>query len=112
MPLTARVESGQSSPSLSTGGGVTAAVGVGVGGGACGAGGSTGDLTSGFCPAAGSGRRACGGLPHGLGIAGDVGDDHDHDGDDDDEDKRRNTDREHAAPPVDLGWQRALRFEI
>src|SRR5262245_47773766 len=50
MPLTARVESGQSSPSLSTGGGVTAAVGVGVGGGACCAGGTTGVLTSGFSP--------------------------------------------------------------
>src|SRR5271166_955598 len=31
-PLTASVESGQSSPSFSTGGGVTAAVGVGAGG--------------------------------------------------------------------------------
>ena len=35
MPLTASVESGQSSPSFSTGGGMTAAVGVGVGAGAC-----------------------------------------------------------------------------
>ncbi len=33
MPLTASVESGQSSPSLSTGGGATASVGVGVGAG-------------------------------------------------------------------------------
>src|SRR6201996_4244315 len=42
-PLTARVESGQSSPSLSTGGGCTAAVGVGV---------------SGFCPCTGPGAGA------------------------------------------------------
>ena len=58
MPLTARVESGQSSPSLSTGGGVTAAVGVGVGGGACCAGGITGVLTSGFSPGSGVGAAA------------------------------------------------------
>ena len=58
MPLTASVESGQSSPSLSTGGGVTAAVGVGVGGGACCAGGITGDLTSGFSPGSGVGGAA------------------------------------------------------
>src|SRR6478609_2815555 len=58
MPLTASVESGQSSPSLSTGGGVTAAVGVAVGGGACGAGGTTGDLTSGFSPGSGVGAAA------------------------------------------------------
>src|SRR6185312_402618 len=59
MPLTASVESGQSSPSLSTGGGMTAAVGVGVGGGACCAGGITGVFTSGFCPGSGVGPAAC-----------------------------------------------------
>src|SRR5262245_32686912 len=58
MPLTASVESGQSSPSLSTGGGMTAAVGVGVGGGACWAGGITGVLTSGFSPGSGVGAAA------------------------------------------------------
>src|SRR5688572_28945708 len=58
IPLTASVESGQSSPSLSTGGGMTAAVGVGVGAGACGAGGRTGDLTSGFSPGNGVGPAA------------------------------------------------------
>src|SRR6478672_10577193 len=55
MPLTASVESGQSSPALSTGGGVTAAVGVGVGGGTSAAGGTTGDLTSGSWPGSGVG---------------------------------------------------------
>jgi len=64
MPLTANVESGQSSPSLSTGGGMTAAVGVGVGGGACCAGGITGVLTSGFSP--GSGVGAAAGVGPGL----------------------------------------------
>ena len=49
----------KSSPSLSTGGGVTAAVGVGVGGGACWAGGITGVLTSGFSPGSGVGPAAC-----------------------------------------------------
>src|SRR5215207_6147937 len=58
MPLTASVESGQSSPSLSTGGGTTAAVGVGVGAGTCGAGGTTGVLTSGFSPGSGVGPAA------------------------------------------------------
>ncbi len=62
MPLTASVESGQSSPSLSTGGGMTAAVGVGVGGGACCAGGMTGVLTSGFSPGSGVGAAACVGV--------------------------------------------------
>src|ERR1700738_872366 len=62
MPLTASVESGQSSPSLSTGGGMTAAVGVGVGGGACCAGGTTGVLTSGFSPGSGVGAAAWVGL--------------------------------------------------
>ena len=47
MPLTASVESGQSSPSLSTGGGCDRRGGVGVGGGACWAGGTTGVFTSG-----------------------------------------------------------------
>jgi hypothetical protein len=56
MPLTARVESGQSSPSLRMGGGATASVGVGVGAGAAdagGAGATTGVLFSGcgFCDA-------------------------------------------------------------
>jgi hypothetical protein len=59
MPLTASVESGQSSPSFSTGGGITAAVGVGVGGGALTAGGTTGVLTSGFSPGSGVGAAAC-----------------------------------------------------
>jgi hypothetical protein len=58
MPLTASVLSGQSSPSLSTGGGVTAAVGVGVGAGALTAGGTTGVLTSGFSPGSGVGATA------------------------------------------------------
>src|SRR6476620_3222328 len=58
MPFTASVESGQSSPSLSSGGGVTAAVGVAVGGGACWAGGTTGVLTSGFSPGSGVGGAA------------------------------------------------------
>ena len=58
MPLTASVESGQSSPSCSTGGGVTAAVGVGVGAGALTAGGTTGVLTSGFSPGSGVGVAA------------------------------------------------------
>ena len=58
MPLTASVESGQSSPSLSTGGGTTAAVGVGVGAGTCGAGGITGVLISGFSPGSGVGAAA------------------------------------------------------
>src|SRR6476660_7294955 len=62
MPLTASVESGQSSPSLSTGGGMTAAVGVGVGAGACWAGGITGVLTSGFSPGSGVGAAACVGV--------------------------------------------------
>src|SRR5690242_1063507 len=61
MPLTARLESGQSSPSLSTGGGMTASVGVGAtatgpdGVSAGGGGATTGVLFSGcgFCgPAA------------------------------------------------------------
>src|ERR1700747_3195209 len=60
MPLTARVVSGQSSPSLSTGGGITAAVGVAGGGGACCAGGTTGVLTSGFSPGSGVGAAAAG----------------------------------------------------
>ena len=47
MPLTARVLSGQSSPALSTGGGSTALVWVGVGAGLFTAGGTTGLLTSG-----------------------------------------------------------------
>src|ERR1700761_7516581 len=64
MPLTASVESGQSSPSFSTGGGVTAAVGVGVGAGALTAGGTTGVLTSGFSP--GSGVGAAAGVGPGL----------------------------------------------
>src|ERR1700761_7015916 len=55
MPLTARVESGQSSPSFSTGGGTTAWTGVGVGAGVCGAGGSIGLLTSGLSPGRGVG---------------------------------------------------------
>src|SRR5690625_6600892 len=46
-PLTASAESGQSSPSLSTGGGCTDAVGVGAGGGLSEAGGTTGVLPSG-----------------------------------------------------------------
>ena len=62
MPLTASVESGQSSPSLSTGGGVTAAVGVGVGAGLRSAGGTTGVLTSGFSPGSGVGVAAGAGL--------------------------------------------------
>src|SRR5690242_12140556 len=62
MPLTASVESGQSSPSLRIGGGTTAAVGVGVGAGACCAGGTTGVFTSGFCPGSGVGAAACVGL--------------------------------------------------
>src|SRR5260370_31384191 len=62
MPLTASVESGQSSPSLSTGGGMTAAVGVGVGAGACCAGGTTGVLTSGFSPGSSVGAAACAGV--------------------------------------------------
>ena len=50
-PNTASVESGQSSPALSTGGGATAAVGVSAGcSGFCPAGGTTGDLTSGAAP--------------------------------------------------------------
>src|SRR6185437_10585772 len=59
-PLTASVESGQSSPSLSTGGGCTAAVGVSGGWPASSpAGGSTWVLTSGFAPcAAGAGFLA------------------------------------------------------
>src|ERR1700677_5343657 len=52
-PLTASVESGQSSPSLSTGGGCTAAVGVSAGWPVFSpAGGSTGVLTSGLVPGA------------------------------------------------------------
>ena len=49
MPLTARAESGQSSPSLRIGGGATASVAVGVGGGidAAGGGATTGVLFSG-----------------------------------------------------------------
>src|SRR6476661_5118263 len=70
MPLTASVESGQSSPSLSTGGGNTAAVGVGVGGGACWAGGITGVLTSGFSPGSGVGAAACVGVGFSAGLAG------------------------------------------
>src|SRR5690348_6833402 len=60
MPLTASVESGQSSPSLRTGGGVTAAVGVAVGGGAFGGGGCIGVWTSGFSPGSGVGETAAG----------------------------------------------------
>ena len=56
MPLTASVESGQSSPSCRTGGGATAAVGVAVGAGALAAGGTTGVLTWGFSPGSGVGR--------------------------------------------------------
>src|SRR5690349_2147711 len=61
-PLTASVESGQSSPALSTGGGSTAAVGVGGGGPTSSpAGGSTWVLTSGLGPcAAGAGFLAAG----------------------------------------------------
>src|ERR1700761_7769305 len=52
-PRTASVASGQSSPSLSTGGGATAAVGVSAGcSGFWPAGGTTGDLTSGAAPGA------------------------------------------------------------
>src|SRR6202158_837529 len=62
MPLTASVESGQSSPSLSTGGGMTAAVGVGVGAGGCCAGGTTGVVTSGFSPGNCVVAAACAGV--------------------------------------------------
>jgi hypothetical protein len=55
MPLTASVESGQSSPSCSTGGGITAAVGVGTGAGTCAGGGTIGELTSGLSPGSGVG---------------------------------------------------------
>src|SRR5215218_3740258 len=60
MPLTASVESGQSSPSLRTGGGVTAAVAVGVGAGASCGGGMIGVLTSGFSPGNGVGGTPAG----------------------------------------------------
>src|ERR1700756_1465318 len=56
IPLTANVESGQSSPSLSTGGGMTAAVAVGVSGTGGGSGG-VGELT----PRRGLGGAAAGG---------------------------------------------------
>src|SRR5271155_1039211 len=63
-PKTASVESGQSSPSLSTGGGCTAAVGVSAGRpGFCPAGGCTGVLTSGAAPDAADFGAAC---PEGL----------------------------------------------
>src|SRR5687768_5553371 len=58
MPLTASVESGQSSPSCRTGGGTTAVVGVGTGGGAWAAGGTTGVLTPGSSPGSGVGGAA------------------------------------------------------
>ncbi len=61
MPLTASVESGQSSPSLSTGGGVTAAVGVGVADGASCGGGTMGVLTWGLSPGSRVGPAAGGG---------------------------------------------------
>src|ERR1700759_4721036 len=63
-PKTASVESGQSSPSLSTGGGCTAAVGVSAGWlGSCPAGGCTGVLTSGAAPGPAAFCAAC---PEGL----------------------------------------------
>src|SRR6202011_4079488 len=63
IPLTASVESGQSSPSLSTGGGMTAAVAVGVwtGGGGNGV---IGDFTSGC----GFGAAAAAGVFAGLAV--------------------------------------------
>src|SRR5690348_5097192 len=70
MPLTASVESGQSSPSLSTGVGTTEAVGVGVVAGACCAGGITGVLTSGFSPGSGVGAAAWVGAGFSAGLAG------------------------------------------
>ncbi|GAB4931689.1 hypothetical protein MAHJHV45_31480 [Mycobacterium avium subsp. hominissuis] len=60
-PLTASVESGQSSPSLSTGGGCTAAVGVGVSGFWPCAGG-----TAGAGPSGPGGAGACGAGDPGL----------------------------------------------
>src|SRR4029077_7645355 len=105
IPLTANVESGQSSPSLSTGGGMTAAVGVGVGGGACWAGGITGVLTSGFSP--GSGVGAAG--PPGGGVFGGlvlgaraVHHDHHHHRCDDADDEDRYAQRECPASQVNL----------
>ncbi|SHV38638.1 Uncharacterised protein [Mycobacteroides abscessus subsp. abscessus] len=53
MPLAASVVSGQSSPALSTGGGVTAVVGVGVGAGAAFGGGAIGLFTPGVSPGSG-----------------------------------------------------------
>src|SRR6201999_2579458 len=54
-PLTASVESGQSSPSFSTGGGCTAAVGVGA---------------SGFCPCCGGASGVTPSCPGGGGACG------------------------------------------
>ena len=105
MPLTASVESGQSSPSWSTGGGTTAAVGVGVGGGACWAGGTTGDLTSGFSPGSGVGAAACesaDSLAVGCSELRAVHHDHRDDGGDHADDEHRDADRQRPATPVDL----------
>lgn len=104
MPLTASEESGQSSPSLSSGGGTTAAVGVAVGGGASCAGGITGVLTSGFSPAAAStgcrgGRRL---LRVRLVRAAGVLHNHDHDGRDHADHEYRYAQRQCPATPVDL----------
>ena len=103
MPLTASVESGQSSPSCSTGGGVTAAVGVGVGAGAFTAGGTTGDLTSGFSPGSGVGVAAGWGR---LGVLrlgpGSVHHDHDHYGGDHPDGEDRYAQRQCPASPVNL----------
>src|SRR5579884_4036366 len=63
-PLTASVESGQSSPSLSTGGGCTAAVGVG----------DSGFCPWGGCPCGGAAEGpACGAAGCGACAAGDPG---------------------------------------
>ncbi len=106
MPLTASVESGQSSPSCSTGGGATAAVGVGVGAGALAAGGTTGVLTSGFSPGSGVGAAAGDGdgFVGVLRLAAGVHDEYDHhDRGDHPDDEDRDAYRKCSAAPVDLG---------
>src|SRR3981189_708995 len=108
MPLTASVEAGQSSPSCSTGGGVTAADGVGVGGGACCAGGCTGGLTSGFSPGSGGGAAGGGRRLLGRGVTGAVGHHQDRNCCDDGNHDHPDADGQSAPSPVDLGGQRAM----